>query len=89
MADVPGQIENVIDAGDEVADNGSVCQICDMDTDSILYVFNVEDISALIFDQRINQAHLHLSNLDEALHQIAADEPQAARNQHRPAAISI
>jgi hypothetical protein len=89
MADISSQIENIVDAGNQVTDDGRVLQICDMDADSILDVINIEEISTLIFLHRINQGNFDIANLNEAVREITADETKPAGNQYRSAAISI
>ena len=71
-----------------MADNRGVFLIRDVDADAILDTVNIEDISALVFYQRIKQRHLDIANLDEAMGQVAPNESQAAGNQDRSAAIS-
>ena len=44
MADIPGQVENIVDAGDQVTDDRRILQIGDMDADPILDVVNIEEI---------------------------------------------
>ena len=56
--------------------------------DPILDARDVEEIAAVVGDQRIDEQHVG-AEIDEPARQVAADEPQAARDHHAPAAVEI
>ena len=65
-----------------------LAHVGDVDTHAIGNAVDVEQVAAVVGDERVDQQHVGAER-DELARQVAADEPEAAGDHHGPAAVEL
>jgi hypothetical protein len=86
VADLAGEIEDHLAALHEVIHRARLAHVGDVDGDPVLDAGDVEQVAAVVGNQRVDEQDVG-AKIDEAMREVAADEPQSARDHHAPAAI--
>ena len=82
VADAAREVEDVVHAADDVVDDLLVADVDAVDFDAVAHVGDVEGVAALVGQQRVEHRDLR-ADLDEAAHEVAADEAEAAGDERR------
>ena len=88
VAHLAGQVEDHVDVPHEVVHRAFLAHVGDVQPQAVLDVGDVEEVAAVVGDERVDQQHIR-AEIDEAAGEIAADEPEAARDHDRPAPIEL
>ncbi len=88
VADLAGEIEDDVLILDEHVHRVSVAQIGDVHANPILEAADVEVVAAVVGEQRVDQQNVGAKR-GKLVGQVAADESEAARDHHAPAAVEI
>ena len=77
VADLAGQIEDDRAIAHEEIHRGLLTDVGDVDADAIGDAVDVEQIAAVVGDQRVDEEHIR-AKLDELAGEVTADETEAA-----------
>ncbi len=88
MAHLAREVEDNLAIADEVVHRAFLPDIGDVHADLVGDAVDVEEVCARIRDERIHQEHIG-AELDQTPGDVAADETEAARDHHAPAAVEI
>ena len=88
VADLAREVKDQFLALHQVVETVRVPDIGDVDAEPLLVAADVVKVAAVVRDHRVHQQHLGVE-VNQPPRQVAADEPEAARDQHPPAAIEV
>jgi hypothetical protein len=88
VAHLPGEVEDHLAVLHEVIHRARLPDVGDVDLDAILDAGDVEQIAAILGDQRVDEQDIGAER-GEAVREVAADEPESARDHHLAPAIEI
>ena len=88
VADLAGEVEDHLAALHEVIHRAGLPHVGDVDRDAVFDAGDVEQVAAVVGDQRVDQQHVG-AELDQAVREVAADEAEAAGDHHAAAAIEV
>ena len=72
----------------QVVHRALLADVGDVDAQAIVDAVDVEQIAAVVGDQRVDQQHVG-AEIDQLTRQVAADEAEAAGDHHPPAAVEL
>ena len=82
VADLAGEIEDHVLLAHQIVHRGLLADVGDVDADAIFEAADVEQIAAVVVDQRVDEQDAR-AEVDELPGQVAADEAEAAGDHHR------
>ena len=88
VTDLASEIEDDVPPGDEIVHRRLLADVGDVDAHPISDAIDVEQVAAVIRNERVDQQHV-CAERDELPRQIAADESEAAGNHDRSAAVEL
>jgi hypothetical protein len=88
MTQTTRKIKNVVLAGHDPRDFLCVSQIHVVHDNTVFDALDIEDISALPLDHRIEYRHAYIADLDEPPRERTPDEAEASDNQYRAILVS-
>ena len=88
MTDLARKVEDHVATADQMIHGRLLADVGDVHAHAIGDAVDVEQVAAVVGDQRVHEQYVG-AEIDEMPRQIAADEPEAAGNHDRPAAIEI
>ena len=86
MAHLTREVEDHVAIADEIIHRRLLTYVRDVHADAAGDAVDIEQIAAVVGDQRIHQQDVR-AQLDEVPREIAADESDAAGDHHRAAAV--
>jgi hypothetical protein len=88
VAHLPGEAEDHVAVADQIVHRRLLTDVGDVDVDPIGDAVDVEQVAAVIGDQRVDQQHVG-AEVDQHARQIAADEAETAGDHHGAAAVEL
>ncbi len=88
VAHLPGHVEDDFAIAHQIVHRAGLTDISDVDPHAIFDAGNVEQVAAVIGNERVDQENI-CAKLDEPAGEITADESEPARDHHAPAAVKI
>jgi hypothetical protein len=88
VAHLPGEIEDHVATLHEIVHRALLADVRNVDADAIGDAVDVEQVAAVVGDERVDEQHVG-PRRHELTGEVAADEPEAARDHHRAAAIEL
>ena len=86
VADLAGEVEDHVAALHEVVHRAGLPHVGDVDRDLVFDAGDVEQVAAVLGNQRIDEQHVG-AELHQPVREVAADEPETSGDHHAPAAI--
>ena len=86
VADLAGEVEDHVLPAHQIVHRALLADVGDVDADAILDAADVEQVAAVLGDQRVDEQHAR-AEVDELAGEVAADEAEAAGDHH--AAIAV
>ena len=88
MADLTREVENHVPPADEVIHGALLADVGDVHAQSIGQTVYIEQVAAVLRDQGVDQEDAR-AQVDQPAGQIAANEPEAAGDQHLAATVEL
>ena len=88
VAHLAGEVEDDVAVAHEVVHRALLADVGDVDADAIGDAVDVEQVAAVVGDQRVDEQHVG-AELDEPAREVAADEAEAAGDHHAAAAVEL
>ena len=88
VADLAGEVEDHLAALHQVVHRAGLAHVGDVHRDAVLDAGDVEQVAAVVGNQRIDQQDVG-AELHQAVREVAADEAEPAGDHHAAAAIEI
>ena len=88
VAHLPGEVEDDVAVAHEIVHRRLLADVGDVDAHAIGDAVDVEQVAAVVGDERIDEQHVGAER-DQPAREIAADEAEAAGDHHRAAAVEL
>ena len=88
VADLAGEVEDDVAVAHQVVHRRLLADVGDVDAHAVGDAVDVEQVAAVVGDQRVDEQHVG-AELDELAREVAADEAEAAGDHHAAAAVEL